>query len=926
MGKFSLVLLGLLIFQMTSIEARSEDLKTINLSMPTNYGTFLGEVHYAEKDRVQALRVERIIKEDLIKVINYFEYVPHDVVHFNLDPYFRVTNGNARTFPTNIINLYNFPASNREHLITMENWIQGLVLHEFVHITHLDQTRDYLQVGRNIFGTIAKVPTGIVPRWFTEGIAVWGESHLITGGRLNNSLFNKELLLQFKDSKFCKTIDCLDDPGVYPHGQLAYWAGAQFMEFLENQKAKTIKCLVEYNSQAIPFFLNNAFESCTGEKAQVQFAKFREEFIKKANTPPATQKFWGEDLTNAFGADDFQKGMVLEGDRLFKVESHKFSEALVSYDLKDQVSFSGYYPWPISTLGGVVHSDNENHFLLVAFNDDPKFRIQNRSWKLVNPDTLLIEKTLSFPHDPSYVIALTGENFLSFSYIENHWTAEENNTLLKTFSTDTNIVYVKKMGEKLLLKTNNSFGQTSLLISDLKFKSLKIIYQSTALFDIPLSSEKYFVIRENDNLTIYEIADNGMIQKSSLNKELFNQVTLLESGVDHSIVLENHLKNLSMKSSDFEDQINKSKSQTSNVTLVDYKEVAGSTHSFATDHEENYPRLDHLLPHYWFLATGTGDNLNSFGATTTFVDPMEIYNLNSTALIYPAESKIGGTLDYLQKVTKVSDLWLIGAFINQDYSKTSFSSVVDKSRELTVNTAYNFLFKRWIYQPSITLSSTSTDDFISHRTSTSYGTSHSLTYQAMSTDDLYQYLIFSQSLKGNKANLGNSFLETQSKIEGGIKPIEDLSISIRANYSKLYKTDFTRGVLYAGGVADFSRPRAIEFFGLPYSNAYGDKITATRLMFDYNLWSLYRGVNLIPFFLRETHLVAGYETLSADRIFINNTLFRDDGITSFFFGPKFKLDIFYFVPVNLNLIFSNIAAPNGKTSSQADLMITADLF
>ena len=136
----------LIVFSFSTLHA--EVLKTFNVSMPTNYGTFFGEIHYSEKDLVLALRVERIIKEDLIKVINYFEYVPRDVVHFNIDPYLRLTNGNARPFPTNIINLYNFPASNLEHLIVMENWLQGLVLHEFVHITHLDQTRDYLNILR----------------------------------------------------------------------------------------------------------------------------------------------------------------------------------------------------------------------------------------------------------------------------------------------------------------------------------------------------------------------------------------------------------------------------------------------------------------------------------------------------------------------------------------------------------------------------------------------------------------------------------------------------------------------------------------------------------------------------------------------------------------------------------------------------------
>ena len=187
-------------------------------------------------------------------------------MHFNVDPYLRLTNGNARTFPTDIINLYKFPPSNNEHLVIMEDWLTGLIFHEYVHVTHLDQTRDFLELGRNIFGSIAKFPVMVVPRWFTEGIAVWAESHLSKNGRLSNPLFRKELLIQFLRADYCKTIDCLDEPGLYPNGSLAYWAGAHFMEYMEEKKPGTIKCLVEENSSKIPFLLSVFTSEATGSQ------------------------------------------------------------------------------------------------------------------------------------------------------------------------------------------------------------------------------------------------------------------------------------------------------------------------------------------------------------------------------------------------------------------------------------------------------------------------------------------------------------------------------------------------------------------------------------------------------------------------------------------------------------------------------------
>ncbi len=905
-------------------EANSEVLKTMNVSMPTNYGTFLGEIHYSEKNQAAALKVERIIREDLIKVINYFEYVPHDVVHFNLDPYMRLTNGNARTFPTNIINLYNFPANNREHLVVMENWMQGLVLHEFVHITHLDQTRDYLEVGRKIFGTIAKVPTGIVPRWFTEGIAVWGESHLINGGRLNNPLFNKELFIQYRDHNFCKTIDCLDDPGVYPQGQLSYWAGAHFIEYLENKKPKTIKCLVESNSYALPFLLNNAFKYCAGDTAQDLYEKFREEYMNAEPAPAKAKAEWGEGIKNAYGADDFQKGFVLDGDRLFKLEAHRFSEALVAYDLKDNVSFVNKYDLPISDISAMVDIDNENRMLLVSFADDPRYREHNKTWKLVNPDTLLVERTLNFPHDPSYVIPLGGESFLTFSYWEDRWIVERNGDLLRAFSANDNLSLVKKVGDRLLLKINDSNGTSSLVLADFKLQHLDVVYKSTNAYDVPVIAEKYLVIREQNELKLLEWDKKPEL--SSLPADLLNRITLAEFNENRSIVLENGLKTSPMSEKEASAFFKTNKSTAAAVDVQEFKDLKAPTSSFESEKSEDYPRLDHLIPHYWFLTTGTSENLNSIGATTTFSDPMDVHTLQATVLTYPSERKVGGTLDYAQKLVKVSDLWYVTGYFNQEYSKTDFNSHIDLSRDFEGRTYYVFLKRRWTYAPGIFAGKSDTEDFISDRSVTTYGMSHSLNYSALAYDDFFQNLTASFSLQGNDVNNGKSYLSTQLVADGGIRFTEYFTGELRGSYSRLFKSDFARGVVYGGGISDFTRIRTHEFYGLPYSNAFGNEVYAARMLADYDVWDVYRGKNLIPFFLREVHFIFGVEGLHAERIILDDFVLRNKTITGVFAGPRLKLDVAYFVPVTVDLIFSNIANPNGSNVNEVDFRVSASLF
>jgi len=904
-------------------KAKSEVLKTINVSMPTNYGTFLGEIHYAEKDLAVALKVERIVKEDLSKVVNYFKYVPHDVVHFNVDPYLKLTNGNARPFPTNIINLYNFPANNKEHLIVMDNWLQGLVVHEFIHIVHLDQTRDYLQVARNIFGTIAKVPSGIVPRWFTEGIAVWGESNLMKGGRLHNPLFNKELHIQFRKHDFCSTIDCVDEPGVYPHGQLSYWVGAHFVQWLEEKKPQTIKCLVERNSMAVPFFLNNAFEFCIGETAQEAYAKFRQEFIAK-DPAVVEEKVWGQKISNAHGSDDYQRGYVFDGDRLFKVELAKYSQALVSYDLRDEVSFIQKFDLPISDVAGMVDVDNENKMLLVSFEDDPRYRKHNKVWKLVNPDTLLVERTLNFEDDPSYVVSLGGESYITFCYLNNHWVAERNGEILKTFSSNDNITLVRKIGDRLLLKINNSFGKTSLVIVDVAFKNLSVIYETENSFDLPLIAEKFAVLREGKEIKLLEW--DKKVQISTLPPETFNKLTFAEFNESRVLVLENRLKTAEMTTSEAVALFTNGKSDTKKIEVVEYKSIPGPAGSYASERSENYPRWDHMIPHYWFLATGTSENLGSIGAMTTFSDPMDVYTLNATLLAYPSASKVGGSLEYVQKMLYWSDLWFVTGFFNQEYTKTDFSSHIDLSRDFTAMTYYNLYKGRWTYQPGVFAGTTTTDDFISKRTTSTVGMSNTLLYKALAYDDFFQYFTGSFVIQSKSANIGSSFLSTHIDGDIGGRFTERFSASIKGTYGRLYKTDFARGVIYAGGTSDFAKTRKHEFYGLPYSNAFGNEIFTARLMADYEVLDIYRGRNLWPIFAKELHLLFGRETMYADRIFLDGQILREKLINGLFAGPRLKMNIFYFIPANLDIIFSSIAKPDGGNVNQAEAILTAELF
>jgi hypothetical protein len=920
----------------SNVSAKSVMLKTTIVSVSSEHGILQAEVHFDERDAEIASKVEKIIRTDLIKVINYFEYIPRDIVHFNVDPYMRVANGNARVFTSNVINIYNFPASNNDHLIVLEDWLKGLVFHEYIHITHLDQTRGWMDDGRKIFGTIAKLPANIVPRWFTEGIAVWGESHLIEGGRLSNKLFRKELLVQFLQTDFCKTIDCLDDPGVYPKGQLAYWAGSQFLEYIENLKAGSIHCLVVENSSAIPFLLNRAFTSCTGKTAQDHFTDFREKLIGKAST----ENVWGEKINNGFGSDYFQKGIVLDGDMLYKVEANRYTEALMSYDLTEASGLSlikQVYHDPIEDLAGIVSGTSSEgepiKYLVMSFNEDPQFRKENKKWTLVNAETLLIEKKLQFRNDPSYVVALGNNRYLTASYIDNHWIIEKQrmndevlleSDVLYSFAGQYNLVQMKKLGEKILLKINDE-EKSHLLISDTTLQSLNIIFSSAAYFEVPLATENFLVIDEKGNQTIIEVDPSfEKANYTAVKKDALKNVTFAEMNDSRILVLENTLKTKSMSLKDGLALLkNGQPGEKKTLAMLESPKSSFDKSQLKT---ENYPQLYHLSPNFWFLATGTGENIGSIGATTTINDPMLEHFINITGLVYPEVSKVGGTFEWIHRIMSISDLWSVNAFFNQDYSKSEFNDSLMDSMDVSLGTAYRFLMRKWTYTPGIYVAGSKDKDFISNRSVNSLGVRQTLTYQALQFEDLLQSIFFHVKTQNDYANVGDKYFNLYTKFYLLARFTDRLEGGIQTAFGKLYKDDFNRGVLYGGGINTVATLRNFEFYGIPYSNAFGNEIFTFRLFGDYNFWNIYRSKNMLPIFFREAHLLFGAETMSADRIFLDNKVFRNETVQSVFGGVRLETDLFYYVPANIDFILSSTKRPDGKNSGAANFLINAELF
>ena len=168
------------------------------------------------------------------------------------------------------------------------------------------------------------------PCGLQEGLATWAETKFTEGGRGRNRLLKWETDRRHLDESFCRSLDCLDGPGYYPHGATAYRMGSRFLTFLEENKKGTLSCLVRANARKIPYFLNWSFKECTGKSAALNFEEFRAEMGKALKNPKTLPEGF-QQMALPFSGDEiaFGKGFFLDEDGTFIYVSDDSKKALL---------------------------------------------------------------------------------------------------------------------------------------------------------------------------------------------------------------------------------------------------------------------------------------------------------------------------------------------------------------------------------------------------------------------------------------------------------------------------------------------------------------------------------------------------------------------------------------------------------------------
>lgn len=272
-------------------------------------------LHFPWEKKGFAKKSEKIIKDDFKKIHEYFDYLPQADLHIVVAESFEASaNGAAGVFPRNSIYLHDFPPMGEGSLAVSSDWLKILLIHEYIHILTIEMTHGVSDFFRNFLGSVTKL-VQFSPRWFLEGIAVWGESYFTKEGRVRSSKILYNVKKTLSKRKNCQDPLCLDDPGHYPYGQMSYWVGGLFLDHLEKRKSGTMKCLMDFYSRGFPVYsLSNAFKACTKLNLRSSFYSFKKSLKEKKISTKSWCKISDlrlcEKLSNKYTDIDWFKGSV----------------------------------------------------------------------------------------------------------------------------------------------------------------------------------------------------------------------------------------------------------------------------------------------------------------------------------------------------------------------------------------------------------------------------------------------------------------------------------------------------------------------------------------------------------------------------------------------------------------------------------------
>lgn len=234
-------------------------------------------IHYHDDEQALARHALTVAEDVYRRLTPVFHWQPQAKTEIVLSDEMDVSNGFATPLPSNRMNLLVSPPRSVSSLEDHAGWFETLILHEFVHILHLDKAKGGIAEARGLFGRFPLLfPNLLMPPWLHEGLATFYETDQSQGiGRGQSSYF--QMMMRMEVASGVKPIAQINQPMVtWPLLSSRYLYGVYYYQFLAKTYGESsVQSLVEsYSDHVLPFAINDVHEAVLGKDLSTLWAEF----------------------------------------------------------------------------------------------------------------------------------------------------------------------------------------------------------------------------------------------------------------------------------------------------------------------------------------------------------------------------------------------------------------------------------------------------------------------------------------------------------------------------------------------------------------------------------------------------------------------------------------------------------------------------
>ena len=233
-------------------------------------------IHYYQPLDEVARRVSVVAERAHAILVPALGHAPREKTQVLLIDDTDSANGFANVLPRNTVVLFATAPSGSSGLADHDDWMYGLVAHEYTHILHLDTISGLPRLVNALVGK-TWAPNQIQPRWVIEGLATYEESKRSSGGRTRNTSFDMSLRVPVLRGEALGLDQISGAPRAFPRGNAAYLYGSHFLRYVFDRFGDDAARRMSQvgGSQAVPFAINRQIAEVVGRPFDALYDDWR---------------------------------------------------------------------------------------------------------------------------------------------------------------------------------------------------------------------------------------------------------------------------------------------------------------------------------------------------------------------------------------------------------------------------------------------------------------------------------------------------------------------------------------------------------------------------------------------------------------------------------------------------------------------------